>query len=76
MKAKIYLIKMKEWDYDECDGFVVQAKNKKTALKLCNIPSESKWSRNLTLKNVELVKIVGTAKNQKEELLLTSFNAG
>jgi hypothetical protein len=76
---KIYLVSLKEHDYDEYDGWVVIAKNKKEALELCNIsdvkPQAYSGRDNQYKDNVEYIKFLGYSK-LKSQVVLGSFNAG
>jgi hypothetical protein len=79
---RIFLIKIKEHDYDEYDAFVVAAENEDRAMLICGIKINQEDCRgavdgNLYVKNIESIVVVGeTLNNHEERIILDSFNAG
>ena len=64
---KVYSIWTNKWDYDEFDGFVVVAKDEKSALEMV-IGSFNEWQRDsIHVEEVDLTM---------EYVVLESFNAG
>ena len=76
MKRHIYLVTLKEFDYDQYRGFVVIADNKADALKVCDCDVVTPRSYDNRYKdNVESVVCIGST-NKKKTLVLSDFNAG
>lgn len=71
---KIYLITLKECDYDQYDSFVVIAEDKDRAWKLIRI--EHSQDSNIYTENIEEIREIGISNTVKEEIVLGSFNAG
>jgi bifunctional ADP-heptose synthase (sugar kinase/adenylyltransferase) len=78
----IYLLTLKDYDYDEYDGWVVIADNEEEVLELCNIcetEEEAKkacWGDNLYKGNIKEIKLIGTTEIEESKILLGSYNAG
>jgi len=75
-KRYIYLVTLKEVDYDQYYGFVVIADNKDDALVVCECDgTHPKPYDNRFKGNVESVWCVGNTK-LKRQLVQSSFHAG
>ena len=81
--TNIYLLKLKEWGYEESDSFVVIAKNNEEAIKLCGIydtkeEANKHFNSNCFRDNIKEIKLIGTTINSEEKsvIVLDSFNAG
>ena len=81
---KIYEIKLKDWDYDEYDGWIVVAESKEDAIKLCELRPGSRpenlksWQGdNMYQDNIDYIREIGKANNTEARgIVLSSYNAG
>jgi hypothetical protein len=80
---KIYLIKLKEYGYDEYDGWIVIADNEEEVLKLCEIKETEQevskkrcYESNRFKDNIEEIKFLGNTKIKESQIVLSSYNAG
>ena len=76
MMNKVYLIELREVDWDQYNGFVVVAKDEAEALEICGIRAEKGelWD-NKFRDNVELISVIADSK-LKSQVILESFKAG
>lgn len=77
----IYLLKLKDWRYDEYEGWVVIAENEEEVIKLCEIYSTAEearkhWRYNQYKDNIEEIKLIGTTEQEDSEIVLSSYHAG
>jgi len=73
MKNKIWLIHFKECDYDEYDGFVVVAPDKKRVFEIVKLAHTGCCGGNITEDNIGFITEISA---EKEAVILGSFNAG
>lgn len=78
MKMKnIYLITLRDFDWDEFIGWVVVAENIPEALKICDIKkTREEAGNNQYEKNIEKIKQIGTTFETESKIILNSYNAG
>ena len=75
---KVYVITLKECDYDEYDGFVVVAESAREAIKSLkkeypetdSLDSDCQWSKGYKIKEIK------PDSYDRTKIILTSFNAG
>lgn len=72
-KKGVYLINLREVDYDEYNGFVIIAKDKQEAIGI--MLSKQFNGGNVQIDNIETIKKVGVS-SLKSQIVLSSFNAG
>lgn len=75
-EMNIYLITFKEVDYDQYEGFVVQALSSDRILDVIYNYAPSTRESNVLITNIREVKLIGFNHNKKEKVILESFNAG
>jgi len=76
-RNKVYLVDLKENDYDEYDSFVVIAKNKKHAWEMLKekFPKRKNDNENMQDSNLEKITKIGES-NLKVQMVLGAYNAG
>lgn len=72
---KLWLLKFEDHDYDEYDAHVVQAKDEERVKFLCGIVP-NKIHSNEYESNIKFIRHIGDNDETKEEIILSSFNAG
>ena len=81
MNKNIYLLTLKDWGYDEYEGWVVIAENEEEVISLCEIYKTEEEARkvgfdNQFIANILQIKLIGTAEQEESEIVLSSFHAG
>jgi hypothetical protein len=72
---KLWVITTEKYDYDEYDGFVIRAKNKKEARELA-VKAAKSGDNAYVFADPERSKCVEILKKGTPEVILSSFNAG
>jgi hypothetical protein len=73
---KLWLIKLKDYTWDEYSDFVVAAKDKKRAWEVVKLQySQSSYS-NIRDDNVAEIRLLAKATSEPEGEVLASFHAG